>query len=41
MAAANARHNIALACRQCNVDRGSIDWLTYCTIKRGEHWERW
>lgn len=36
----NARDNIALACYDCNSGRGSIDWLTYTTIKRGEHWER-
>lgn len=37
----NNRGNIALACHDCNTGRGSIDWLTYTTIKRGEHLERW
>ncbi|TIN10363.1 HNH endonuclease [Mesorhizobium sp.] len=37
----NARDNIALACYRCNSGRGDVDWLTYTTIKRGEHYERW
>jgi 5-methylcytosine-specific restriction endonuclease McrA len=35
----NARDNIALACRDCNTGRGSIDWLSYTTLKRGEHYD--
>ncbi|MBZ9808095.1 HNH endonuclease [Mesorhizobium sp. ESP-6-2] len=34
----NDRDNIALACWECNSGRGTIDWLTYMTIKRGEHY---
>lgn len=37
----NNRGNIALACHACNTGRGSVDWLTYKSIKRGEHYERW
>jgi len=37
----NNRGNIALACHECNTNRGNIDWLTYCTIRRGEHWDGW
>ncbi len=33
------RGNVALACHACNTGRGSIDWLTYTTIKRGEIFE--
>ena len=36
---ANDRDNIALACHACNTGRGTVDWLTYKTIKRGEHYE--
>ncbi|MCD1264020.1 hypothetical protein B5M44_04370 [Shinella sumterensis] len=28
--------NKALACHECNNGRGSIDWLTYKSIKMGE-----
>ncbi|TIV72735.1 MAG: HNH endonuclease [Mesorhizobium sp.] len=37
----NDRGNIALACYRCNTGRGDVDWLTYKTIKRDEHYERW
>ncbi|MGM4911482.1 HNH endonuclease [Rhizobium sp. 768_B6_N1_8] len=30
------RDNKALACYECNTGRGSIDWLTYKSIKMGE-----
>jgi len=29
--------NMALACYSCNTGRGSIDWLTYTSYRRGEH----
>lgn len=32
----NRRDNLALACRECNHGRGSIDWLTYKSLKSGE-----
>lgn len=32
----NRRDNLALACRDCNMGRGTIDWLTYTSLKRGE-----
>ncbi|WP_370881073.1 HNH endonuclease [Rhizobium mesoamericanum] len=32
----NRRANLALACFDCNAGRGSMDWLTYTTIKRDE-----
>jgi len=28
--------NLALACRECNEGRGSLDWLTYTSLVRGE-----
>jgi 5-methylcytosine-specific restriction endonuclease McrA len=28
--------NLALACRDCNVGRGNLDWLTYKSMKMGE-----
>lgn len=31
--------NLALACYRCNVGRGSMDWLTYASYRRGELWE--
>ncbi|WP_245482255.1 HNH endonuclease [Mesorhizobium sp. M4A.F.Ca.ET.020.02.1.1] len=37
----NDRGNIALACYRCNTGRGDVDWLTYKSIRRGEHYERW
>ncbi|TIV98867.1 MAG: HNH endonuclease [Mesorhizobium sp.] len=37
----NERDNIALACHACNTGRGDVDWLTYTTIRRGEHYEKW
>jgi 5-methylcytosine-specific restriction endonuclease McrA len=30
------RDNKAVACYECNTGRGSIDWLTYKSIKMGE-----
>lgn len=30
------KDNLALACFQCNHDRGDRDWLTYATIMQGE-----
>ena len=33
---ANRRSNLALACYACNSGRGTMDWLTYTTIKRDE-----
>ena len=35
----NDRGNIALACYACNTGRGSVDWFTYATIRRGEIFE--
>jgi 5-methylcytosine-specific restriction endonuclease McrA len=35
----NDRGNIALACFACNSGRGSVDWFTYATIRRGEIFE--
>jgi 5-methylcytosine-specific restriction endonuclease McrA len=35
----NGRDNIALACKRCNNERGSMDWLTYKTWRRGEFYE--
>jgi 5-methylcytosine-specific restriction endonuclease McrA len=32
----NHLDNLALACQDCNVRRGSTDWLTYASIKQGE-----
>lgn len=32
----NALDNLALSCFECNVGRGSLDWLTYKSLKRGE-----
>lgn len=32
----NAIDNLALACRQCNEGRGSLDWLTYKSYRMGE-----
>jgi hypothetical protein len=31
--------NIALACLECNTGRGSMDWLSYTTYRRGEFLE--
>lgn len=28
--------NKALACYECNTERGALDWLTYKTLKMGE-----
>lgn len=28
--------NMALACHRCNTGRGSVDWLTYTSYRRGE-----
>ena len=28
--------NLAMACRECNAGRGTVDWLTYTAYKRGE-----
>ena len=28
--------NLALACAECNVGRGNVDWLTYKSLKMGE-----
>lgn len=28
--------NLALACAECNVGRGDMDWFTYKTYKQGE-----
>lgn len=28
--------NLALACRQCNEGRGSVDWLTFTSWRRDE-----
>ncbi len=28
--------NLALACVQCNNGRGSMNWLVYTSLKRGE-----
>lgn len=33
----NDLDNLALSCRECNVGRGSMDWLTYKTIKSGHY----
>jgi hypothetical protein len=35
----NARDNLALACHDVNTGCGSIDWLSYTTLKRGEHYD--
>lgn len=35
----NQWDNIALACFRCNTGRGSTDWLTYTSYRRGELWE--
>jgi 5-methylcytosine-specific restriction endonuclease McrA len=35
----NDRDNVALACYACNTGRGTVDWLTYATIRRGEIFE--
>lgn len=32
----NDPDNLALSCFECNFGRGSVDWLTYKTIKCGE-----
>ena len=32
----NTWDNLAIACLECNSERGSIDWFTYTTYKRGE-----
>lgn len=32
----NRRDNLALACYSCNNGRGSLDWLTYKSLKMGE-----
>lgn len=32
----HAADNMALACHECNAGRGSLDWLTYKTIRSGE-----
>jgi len=28
--------NVALACYECNTNRGGIDWFTYATYRSGE-----
>ncbi|RCS25852.1 HNH endonuclease [Phyllobacterium salinisoli] len=30
------RDNVALACFQCNSDRGAVDWFTYASYRSGE-----
>lgn len=30
------RDNMALACYSCNINRGTLDWLTYASLKQGE-----
>lgn len=32
----NAYDNMALSCFSCNTGRGSMDWLSYTTIRRNE-----
>lgn len=32
----NELDNLALACLECNGGRGTTDWLTYKSFKRGE-----
>jgi 5-methylcytosine-specific restriction endonuclease McrA len=32
----NRTDNLALSCAACNSGRGSIDWLTYKSLKMGE-----
>lgn len=31
--------NLALACNECNVGRGHMDWLTYKSFRMGEFYE--
>lgn len=33
----NHPDNLALSCRECNIGRGSLDWLTYKTIRSGHN----
>jgi 5-methylcytosine-specific restriction endonuclease McrA len=35
----NAPHNLAMACKRCNQERGAMNWLTYATFRRGEFTE--
>ncbi len=32
------KDNLALACYDCNTNRGGMDWLTYTSYRRGELW---
>lgn len=33
------KDNLALACYDCNTNRGGMDWLTYASYRRGELWD--
>ncbi|EJC75597.1 HNH endonuclease [Rhizobium leguminosarum bv. trifolii WSM2012] len=35
----NHIHNLAMACRRCNNERGDMDWQTYASFRRGEFLE--
>ncbi|MBB4290623.1 5-methylcytosine-specific restriction endonuclease McrA [Rhizobium leguminosarum] len=35
----NQPHNLSLACKRCNQERGSLSWILYATFRRGEFLE--